>query len=91
MSAQEPDIQELVCRALGRPLAEVTPAEIVDFVRRLDARPWWLVAVASMLVEDVARQLHGRDERAVELARTAAAAAFDLGRDLAAGDEGDAA
>ncbi len=77
---QEPNIQEVLCRVLGRPLeGDVTPAHAFEVLTQLDNRPWWLATVAMMLLEHVA-QGAGEDETLAELAKVASRAAAAVER-----------
>lgn len=57
----------------------VTPADLFDVAIEADARPWWLVSLATMLVEYVAREAHRDGEALGAAARHALAALRDLG------------
>lgn len=61
---QEPNIQEVICRALGRPPAELAPAEAAELLRNLvHDDPVWLGYVGLELAEYVARIVATRDAR----------------------------
>jgi len=65
---QEPNIQESICRVLGRPLSEVSPEDAALLLRQLDGDPTWLGYVALVLAEHVARTVAKKDSRTYALA-----------------------